>query len=191
MSHPATRSGRRASQRTDELEPFIDILRREGARSYLEIGARHGDTFHEIMLALPPGSRGVAVDLGGGAWGTPKSVPFLREAVKDLKDCGYDASLILGDSAATPTIQAVQALAPFDAVFIDGDHRYNAVRSDWLTYGRMGRIVAFHDIAGAGQRDTNGNRVEVPRLWAEIRRGHDVQELIGDGSLMGIGVVFR
>lgn len=184
-----TRSGRRASQRADELLPFIELLKAEGVRSYLEIGARHGDTFDMVARSLPVGSRVVAVDLGGGAWGTPKSVPVLKEAIAGLTD--YDAHVIFGDSTIRRVIEAVKALGPFDAILIDGDHRYDGVRKDWLNYGPMGRLVAFHDIVGEGQTTRDGvHPVEVPRLWAEIREPGSV-EFVGEGSAMGIGVMRR
>ena len=190
MDELKTLSGRRASQRADELLPFIDLLRREGVRSYLEVGARHGDTFDLVARALPAGSRVVAVDLGGGPWGTPKSVAALRAAVAGLSD--HDAHLILGDSTDPSVVAAVAALGPFDAILIDGDHRYDGVLTDWFNYGPMGRLVAFHDIVGEGQttRDANAYPVEVPRLWAEIRNDRSL-EFVGAGSAMGIGVMDR
>lgn len=190
MEELTTRSGRPASQRADELLPFIELLEREGVRSYLEIGARHGDTFDMVARSLPEGSRVVAVDLGGGPWGTPKSIPALKAAVGDLGD--YDAHLIFGDSTSPDVIDQVRALGPFDAILIDGDHRYEGVKADWEAYGPLGRLIAFHDIVGEGQTTKDGNAwpVEVPRLWREIRGDRFVQ-FIGPGSAMGIGVIVR
>jgi hypothetical protein len=68
-----TRSGRPPSQIEAELSGFIGLLQERNVRRYLEIGARHGDTFHEVMRSLPVGSVGVAVDLPGGLWGHVKS----------------------------------------------------------------------------------------------------------------------
>src|SRR3546814_13631212 len=52
-----------------ELSSLIDLFRQHNVRSYLEIGARHGDSFFEVMRSLPFGSVGIAVDLPGGLWG--------------------------------------------------------------------------------------------------------------------------
>lgn len=63
-----TFSGRRPSQMEDELNGFINLMREHGVKSYGEIGAREGDTFHHVLSNLP-GCRGVAMDLPGGLWG--------------------------------------------------------------------------------------------------------------------------
>ena len=191
MRQLTTRSGRRPSQNAEELFGFIDLLRQRGVASYLEVGARHGDTFDTVMRSLPAGSVGVAVDLGGGPWGTPKSVPRLRAAIRALRRDGYDAHVIFGDSTSADVIRRVSAHGPFDAALIDGDHRYAGVKADWLAYGGIASAVAFHDIVGDGQADSAGNAVEVPRLWSEIKSAHAATEFVEPDSRMGIGVVLR
>jgi len=188
-----TFSGRRASQRADELLPFIELLRDRGVRRYLEIGARHGDTFHHIMRALPKQSYGVAVDLGGGAWGTPASVPHLRRATEDLVRRGYRIDVVLGDSCTKRVRDQVEECGPFDAVLIDGDHRYSGVSADWNFYGQLAPIVAFHDISGEGETTKDGQAlpVEVPRLWHELKPHFNCVEFVGAESTMGIGVILR
>jgi hypothetical protein len=186
-----TRSGRNASQRADELLPFIALLKERGVTSYLEIGARHGDTFYHVMRSLPRGSRGLAIDMPGGAWGTIKSVQSLMAAVNDLDACGYEVSTVMASSQLGCTVTQARKLAPFGAILIDGDHRYAGVKSDWELYGQMAPIVAFHDIVGDGQADAAGNKVEVPRLWSELKAGHKTIEFVGPDSLMGIGVVLH
>lgn len=192
-----TFSGRKASQHPAELAGFLDLLRREGVRAYLEIGARHGDTFHEVMTSLPPGSVGVAVDLPGGAWGVSSSRQALERAVADLNARGYQAHAVFGDSGSPEVAAAVQAIRPtFDAVLIDGDHRYEGVARDWRIWREAARLVAFHDIAGEGVRQkTTGDPVEVPRLWRELKAELppivSKVEFIGEGSSMGIGVLCR
>jgi hypothetical protein len=186
-----TRSGRDASQNSQELGGFIELLQREGVRSYLEIGARHGDTFFDVMRALPMGSRGVAVDLPGGNWGTSKSQTHLRMTCDDLRQRGYEAHCIFANSQDEGTAQIVNSMGPFDAALIDGDHLYDGVKRDWHLYGHQARLIAFHDIAGDGQRQkTSQLPVEVPRLWREIRSDFPYREFIARGSKMGIGVLW-
>ena len=127
-----TFSGHNASQRADELFPFIVLLKREHINRYLEVGARHGDTFHEVMKSLAPGSLGVAIDLPGGRWGTSPSAAAPSRPADDLRRRGYKIHVILGDSTSDAVLGSVKALAPrYDACLIDGDHLVEGVTRDW------------------------------------------------------------
>lgn len=184
-----TFSGRNPSQNEFELRGFIDLLRASRVTKYLEIGARHGDTFHEVMLRLPAGSRGVAVDLPGALWGKSDTGAALERAAADLRQRGYEIDVILGDSTCDIVRNAVAGFGPYDAALIDGDHTYDGVRADWEAYGDCAPLVAFHDIVGAGQAEkVHGNPVEVPRFWDEIKNADSV-EFVDEGSKMGIGVM--
>jgi hypothetical protein len=185
-----TFSGRNPSQNEFELRSFIKLLQDSGAKSYLEVGARHGDTFHEVMTSLPIGSYGVAVDLPGGLWGTKSSVEALHKVAEDLRARGYQIDVIIGDSTAKPIIERVKSKGPFDAILIDGDHTYKGVKKDWTNYHRLAPLVALHDIVGTGQKEkVHHNPVEVPIFWSELKDKHDnVFEFVDAGSAMGIGV---
>lgn len=186
-----TLSGRPASQNEVELNAFIAFMQDCKVQRYLEIGARHGDTFYHVMRALGKTATGIAVDLPGAAWGTSASVSSLRRAVQALSARTARAQLILGDSHAPEIIHAVAQHAPYDLVLIDGDHRYQPVLEDFRNYCTMARYVAFHDIAGEGQTSKSDPSlaVEVPRLWNELKTQFKHREFIDTGSRMGIGVL--
>lgn len=183
----STRSGREASQQPGELNSLIDLFAEHGVTSYLEIGARHGDTFYTVMRALPSGSKGMAVDLPGGPWGSNWSKAPLQEAVLALRDEGYDANVLFGDSQALSDM--VRLYGPFDAVLIDADHRYEAVKADFEAYNAP--ITAVHDIAGHGLV-CGRHRMGVPDFWDEIKGDFPHREIIdpADERPMGIGVLF-
>lgn len=175
-----TRSGRKASQQPRELARFIQII--AGARSYLEVGARHGDTFYEVMKSLPVGSRGVAIDLPNGPWGG-NSQSSLLDVANELKALSYDIEVVFGDS------QSINLGERFDVVLIDADHRYEAVKADFQKY-KQG-ITAFHDIAGQGIK-LREMEIGVPRFWNEIKNNFRHEEIIiqDDDRPMGIGVLW-
>lgn len=180
-----TLSNKKSGQMDYELKAMIAEF--AGATSYLEIGARYGDTFYDVMRSLPKGSRGVCVDMPSGYWGSNGTEEYLLAACEKLRTMGYAITLILGDSTSHEIIEQVKSLAPFDACLIDGDHRYDGVKADWLNYGGLCRKVAFHDIVGQGQRHSEGVYVEVPRLWQEIKNAN-CKEFVADKSTMGIGI---
>jgi methyltransferase family protein len=187
-----TRSGRRLAQHPEELGAFIGLLTSEGVCSYLEVGARYGDTFEVVMHALPVGSRGVAVDLPGGPWGLAASRHALKEVVRELNQEGYDCRIIFGNSQSPQVRHEVASHGPYDVVLIDGDHRYESVAADWRNYGSLGRIVAFHDIAGVGRLEKRSQLpVQVDRLWNELKTSHRHREIVAPKSIMGIGVIFQ
>ena len=45
----------KALQHPAELARFVELVRKEGVRSYLEIGCKFGGTFSAVTRAMPPG----------------------------------------------------------------------------------------------------------------------------------------
>jgi hypothetical protein len=160
-------------------------------RSYLEVGCRYGDTFHTVGLALPDGAKCVATDLPAAKNGKrikrhTDSGVYLQRAADDLNRNGRRATVIIGDSHSSDTVRKVRALAPFDAVFIDGDHTYDGVKADWRNYGSLARIVAFHDLKGE-KSASYGPR----QLFGELAGRHRHQVISVDPYSCGIGVLWR
>lgn len=185
-----TFSGRKPSQHPFEIKWFVDLLLKHGVTRYLEVGARHGDTFHYVMSALPKGSFGVALDLPGARWGKSDSQKALHKAVEDLAKQERTGVVMLADSQDRRTAESVEQWGPFDAVLIDGDHSLEGVTRDFQLYGDMAPILAFHDIVGDGIRDkASGHPVEVPILWRQLKARREHVELVASGSKMGIGVL--
>ena len=180
----------RTMQHPDEHAWFCDILRRENVRSYLEIGCLNGGSLQDTAYALPRGSRVVGVELAEpySLYPLQSMKEVLALVVADLRDNGYAAEIVWGDSKAMPTIAAVSRLAPFDAIFIDGDHRLEGVRADWINFGPLARLVAFHDVAGPGKRGQSSQ--DVPQFWDALKGGyrHEEKKL---GTSAGIGVLWR
>lgn len=94
--------------------------------------------------------------------------------------------LFRGDSRRRETIDRVREHyrdRPPAWLFIDGDHGYEAVRSDWERYAplvRPGGHVVFHDVVGLAG---------VARLWGEIQRRCRTITLHERGGSRGIGTV--
>lgn len=183
------------SQVESEIVGFIDLLRREKVTRFLEVGSRFGGSLWRIANALPKGSLIVSCDSGRGMGGNkPGATTSLKECVKLLSKAGYDAHLVVGDSQVPLTIAQVRQFAPFDAVFLDADHELLGVTRDWKHYGRMSRIVAFHDVGWIKPPDyQNSKVVRVPELWDDLKAKYRHEEFIdySTGATMGIGVLWR
>jgi len=187
-----TFSGMKGCQHEEELGAFIEILKSENVRSYLEIGSRYGDSLHKIGMALPEGSRIVSVELADALWGKPGSRDYLDKVASDLCKSGRETEVIWGDSRSPLVIANVLRLGPFDACLIDGDHTIEGAVSDWINYGPMSKIVAFHDIVARKAHDgRSGRKVDVPWVWDALKRRYQHKELVGPSSPMGIGVLWR
>lgn len=193
-------TGQKISQKDKEIGGFIQSMTDRLTKSYLEIGARQGNTFYDVMTSLPKGSLGVAVDLPGGTWGKSGTQLHLTKVCDILRTMGYEIHMYLGDSTSPEIINAVKSHGPYDAALIDGDHRYAGVKSDYDNYSPMVLTqIAFHDIDGHGvvQSSDPSLAVEVPILWEEIKKANpdSCREFIDKHDQphrpMGIGIVYK
>jgi predicted O-methyltransferase YrrM len=175
----------KALQNTIEHERFCALLRKEEVRSYLEIGSKFGGSLYRVSLALPPGSKLVAVDLPVG-----DSIASLKSCVQFLQAGGHEARLVLGDSTDAEVVERVRAHGPYDCVFIDGNHLLPFVMKDWANYGPMGKIVAFHDISWKGPRPGKAS-IDVPQFWEAIKIDYRHEEIRLEARDNGIGVLWR
>lgn len=176
-----------------EIDALCDLFKREGVRSYLEIGSKFGGSLWRVANSLPPGSRIVSVDLPNGTKSWNDSSGSLKACIATLRLMGYDAKVIWGNSTDSDIIAEVAAIEPFDAILIDADHRLPGVTADWNTYGPMGKIVAFHDIAWKRAPDFDKTPINVPEFWDSIKGDyrHEEFRFCPSGKNNGIGVLWR
>jgi hypothetical protein len=76
----------------------------------------------------------------------------------------------------------------YDIVFIDGDHSYNCIKSDYINAKKISKIITFHDINDVYCTD-------VVKLWNEIKLEKDFKNYYEftdhshNQKLMGIGLL--
>jgi predicted O-methyltransferase YrrM len=95
------------------------------------------------------------------------------------------------ERATVDRLEAVLGGRPVDVLFIDGDHTYDGVRSDFEMYAplvRSGGIIGFHDIVPGAAENVGG----VPDFWREIKDA-SATEFVADWQQggWGIGVLRR
>lgn len=181
-----------------EFRQLLEELAPVRPQAMLEIGTAKGGSLLAFTRLCAPDAHIVSIDLprgpfGGGypLWKMPLYKAFARH--------GQRLDLVRADSHSASTFAHVQGLfggRKLDFLFIDGDHRYDGVRSDFETYislVRPGGIVAFHDVAApAPDQLTRGNDSgDVPRFWVELTREHPGQIFVDPQGLgcFGIGII--
>ena len=179
-------------QHPAEISDFVAFLKQKQIASYLEIGSKFGGALWLVTRIMPKGARVVAVDLPNSHWGRSESQPSLEACFKHLRRDGFDAHLFIGDSTDAGMVQRVVALSPFDAIFIDANHTEPYVRKDFANYGKLSRIVCFHDI-GWNPANPAKMPIEVPKVWAELKTTYREQaaftEIKHDHGHNGIGIM--
>ena len=150
-----------------------------GSESILEIGSRLGGNLSDMASVCKPGARIYSIDIGIDDKGNHTA--DLMGTIESLNAKGYKAEALISDSTSPPAIAWAKQRAPFDLLFIDGDHTAHYVRADWSNYGPLAKRVGFHDI--------DAEDLGVRALWNELKQSHQTTEISLPGnSHMGIGI---
>jgi hypothetical protein len=75
----------------------------------------------------------------------------------------------------------------FDLVFIDGDHSYEGIKTDYENLGQYAKIVMFHDV-------NDSTCPGVVKFWNEIKEGKEFKEFTyqtNNQPIQGIGLLFN
>jgi len=173
-----------------ELHRFGEIVASICPKKVLEIGTFQGGTLCILARLSAPRATIISIDLPGGEFGGGQS------KVRSLLYHTFGKSfqrmhLIRGDSHSEEVAARVRRITQsLDVLFIDGDHTYEGVEQDFLSYSplvRRGGIVAFHDIAEHPEKAGG----DVPRFWNELKASHRHEEIIKNPEQgWGIGVLY-
>ncbi len=119
------------------------------------------------------------------------AVQFLRRILKPTQ-----STCFFGKDSQFPStcgeVKSVLKGRSIDFLFIDGDHRYHAVKQDFNLYGplvRSGGYIAFHDIV----KREGASHLEVYKFWEEIKGRYESEEIVGPPDdkdhPIGIGLI--
>jgi cephalosporin hydroxylase len=176
------------AQVPEEVQKFHAFLRDRSPLVVCEIGTYSGGHLYMLSRSLPTVRTLIGVDLH------VRNKSFLRQ----LAPPGMDIYLLDGDSGSPAVRDAVQRAAggqPIDVLFIDGDHRYDGVRSDFVNYRalvREGGVIAFHDIVDDHEarfgRKTVAWTGDVPEFWRRLKPYAQTIEFVADPEQDGYGI---
>ena len=156
-----------AVQVVDELSAFAKIVRGLRPRTLVEVGTAQGGVFWLLCRLAAADATLVSLDLppldrfSGGE--------KLSVDLQAMKRSKQTVLALHGDSHEPEMLHRLcEALnqRPIDLLFIDGDHTYDGVRSDYSMYSplvRRGGLIALHDIV-----KTPWQGCEVHRFWGEL-----------------------
>lgn len=175
-------------QLPDELLRFHAFLRSRSPRAICEIGTASGGHFYMLSQSLPSLTTLIGVDLNVG------NRAFLRLLARN----DLNVHLITGDSSSTRVRTAVERVVKgqgLDLLFIDGDHTYSGVRSDYLNYRglvRDGGLISFHDIVKDHRarfgRETRNWAGDVPEFWERLKPLSRTLEFVSNPEQDGYGI---
>lgn len=124
---------------------LFGLVRSMPARRVIEIGRYKGGSTFVIAAAMRGEGEFWSIDLGDkeARLRAPGARPFDRQIVDLCARFGLRVHLLVGDSRVIEV-----DTGEVDLVFIDGDHSYEGVRSDFERFGRRVRVggaVLFDD----------------------------------------------
>lgn len=100
-----------------------------------------------------------------------------------LKSKYSNYEYIIADSTSNDTLNYLKSLnIKFDFVFIDGNHSYDGVKSDYLKFKQLlnpDGYLGLHDIVSSPENE--GNNIFVSKFWNEIKNNYiESHEFISD-----------
>ena len=187
ITREAQRAG--AMQLRGEYAPFLLLVKRLRPRRILEIGLGAGGTLQAFCRIAHEQATVVNIDLPSGPFGGVADDADI-ERIRGYALPRQTLHLIRADSHDQATVPKARSCfdGEIDVLFIDGDHRYEGVRSDFENYAhlvRKGGIVGFHDIVPGPPESVGG----VPQFWEEVKASHPGSlELVEDWRQRGYGI---
>lgn len=174
-----------------EFGELLRIYTQRAPKRVLEIGSAQGGSLFQWLKHARRGAQVVAIDLPGAMHGIPGTGEWAQHWPGWAERFGVELAFMLADSRHADAFEFAKQYGPFDWVFIDGDHTYGGVLSDWLTYSPLvadGGVVVFHDILPHRELPS----VEVDKLWADLQLSYPTAEFISAQGQpdKGIGVVY-
>lgn len=180
----------RPMQIRSEISSFLDFIASEPPETVLEIGTGRGGTLFLLAQAAREDALLVSLDApDASGFGARPEYAARARLYRSLGRRTQRVVFLAADSHLAETLARVRHILAgrlIDVLFIDGDHTYEGVASDFRMYAplvRSGGVVAFHDIV-PGRAEIVGG---VPAFWQSVR-GPDSVEFVEDWEQGGYGI---
>jgi len=170
-----------AIQNRYELTEYLKRVAEKQPRVVIEIGTARGGMLYSFSQLATADATLVSIDLPG-APNCGGQTEVERDFFKSFIRPGQNMHFIPANSLFSTTRETLRSIlgeCKADILFIDGDHSYGGVRSDFEMYREFvapGGLITFHDICLKPEQWGPGNEVGV--FWDEIAAKHDVIEIV-------------
>ncbi len=177
-----------AVQIPEEIAAVLNYIAESMPRYICEIGTEDGGTTFLLSQVFNTAELIIGIDL------------YVQNRPQLYRLCRNRHKLVLinGSSDAPPTLRRVKETLKnnqLDVLFIDGDHRYEGVKGDFMMYKDLVRengFILFHDIVqDHGVRFgkiTPAFSGGVPALWKELQKIYPSREFVRDPEQNGLGI---
>ena len=176
-----------------EIQKFSEFFVSLNCKNVLEIGTFLGGTFYTMCKLSNTDGKKISIDC-------PDVIVPGSEVVKQkhnqideyLVKFAKNVVIIRDNSKSEECFQKLEKELQgesLDFIFIDGDHTYEGVKSDFTNYKKYlkdGGYIAFHHIDYLSSTISIG--CEVYKFWNELKDEYDFIEF-KQGSFGGIGLV--
>jgi len=183
----------RPIQIVDEIKHLMEVIEERNPKVICEIGTAAGGTLFLTTRVAQRDAKIISIDMPFGNYGygyPPSKIPIYKSFAIENQNLFF----IRADSHFSSTISKVEAIIDglkIDYLFIDGDHSYDGVKTDFDMYSKLvkrGGIIAFHDIVPGLTSKVGG----VSKFWGEIKQHYSHKEIVKDWKqgMAGIGILF-
>lgn len=176
----------------EEIIELLQIIDKKKPKIIVEIGTHVGGNLFLLTQIAPQDAIIVSIDLPGGKFGGGYPIwriPLFKMFTRDRQKL-YLIRADSHDKATQDRVESILKRKEVDLLFIDGDHTYDGVKSDFEAYSSLVKkngLIGFHDIVPHQRDDACG----VDKFWEEIKRKYQYLEIVQDWNQnwAGIGLI--
>ncbi len=176
--------GLKLQQVPEEYASLMQFVRSFQPKSYLEIGIGNGGSWF-LMSYFLKNSLEISHAVDNLSYG--KQINQQKADIESIKKYLSSSISDVNFFHSSSTNFLTNCDNKYNVIFIDGDHSYEGVKSDYEFSKKLlhkeGMFI-FHDV-------NSDNSPGVKKLWSELKQAYPCYKEFVEGSTCGIGVLYN